>query len=230
MNRNNSIVEIVTVYEALEELQRQVVFVGGACISFYASRQTSEVRPTDDVDVIIELLNYSDLGKLEKTLLRKGFLPDIYSGVICRYRVHGVTVDIIPTGIDVFGFSNKWYPEGYKNAIDHKIDEKVNLKILSAPYFLATKLEAFKGRGKEDGRTSQDIEDIVFVMENRGEIWEEISNLSGEIRNYLINEFTRLMNNPSISEWIDCHVERGSPPSTSMIIEKINKFIGRTGQ
>ena len=36
--------------------------------------------------------------------------------------------------------------------------------------------------------------------------------------------FLNLLNNPNHSEWIDCHVERGSPPATYYIIEEIQKF------
>lgn len=95
---------------------------------------------------------------------------------------------------------------------------------MTSPYLLATKFEAFKGRGNGDGRTSHDFEDIVFVLENRKEIWQEILDLNGEIKEYLINEFTQLINNPFATEWIDCHVERGSPPATYWIIEEIKKL------
>jgi len=36
------------------------VFVGGATISLYADKPVMEIRPTDDIDVIIEVLNYYD--------------------------------------------------------------------------------------------------------------------------------------------------------------------------
>lgn len=101
------------------------------------------------------------------------------------------------------------------------------MKILSTPYYIATKLEAFKGRGGGDGRTSHDFEDIVYVLENRQTIWEELHNTSGKIRNYLINEFQQLNNNSNIFEWIDCHVESGSPPASYFILDEIEKFVGQ---
>lgn len=154
-----------------------------------------------------------------------GFSNDTESKVICRYKILGIFVDIMPTTINTFGFSNKWYPDGYKYAIDFFIDDQNTIKILSAPYFLATKFEAFKGRGNNDGRTSQDFEDIIYILENRRSIWQEIMNLSGDIQEYLFDEFTQLMRNSNITEWIDCHVERGSPPATYFILEDIKKFI-----
>lgn len=90
-----------------------------------------------------------------------GFENDQESGVICRYKVQGIIVDVIPTGEDVLNFSNRWYPDGYKAAMNYSIDAKHIIKIFTAPYFIASKLEAFKSRGKDDGRTSTDFKDII---------------------------------------------------------------------
>lgn len=78
-----------------------------------------EVRPTDDVDVIIEILNYQNRTELEEKLRNIGFAPDIESGVICRYKIHGIIVDIIPTNDSSVGFNNKWYPHGFNQAVGH---------------------------------------------------------------------------------------------------------------
>jgi predicted nucleotidyltransferase len=224
MSDHINIVRIKAVSNALGALKEKVVFVGGATISFYPDRQVLEVRPTDDVDVIIELLNYSGRTELEKQLRTIGFSHDIESGVICRYRIQGIIVDIMPTNDSSIGFSNKWYPDGFNKAIDYVIDEINTVKILSPPYFIATKLEAFKGRGKADGRTSHDFEDIIYILENRRTIWQEMNDPKGEIKNYLRSEFLQLFNNPNIREWIDCHVERGATPATNLIIDELKKF------
>lgn len=225
MSHHKNIVRIKAVYNNLADLKDKVVFVGGATTSLYADRQTLEVRPTDDVDVIIELINYNERAKLEEKLRTIGFQHDIESTVVCRFKIQGIIVDIMPTTSDSIGFSNRWYPEGFKQAEEYKIDDNNIVKILSSAYFIATKLEAFKGRGNGDGRTSQDFEDIVYVLENRQTIWEELNNTTGEIRNYLINEFKQLKNNVNLFEWIDSHVEYGSPPASYFILNEIEKFI-----
>ena len=225
MSHHTNKVRIKAVANALGELKEKVVFVGGATISLYADRTVFEIRPTDDVDVIIEILNYADRAKLEEKLRSIGFNHDIESGVICRYQIQGIIVDIMPTDDPSIGFTNKWYPEGYKQAVNYDIDEQCRVSILSAPYFIATKLEAFKSRGKSDGRTSHDFEDIVYVIENRQVIWDEINNTQAGVKAYLKNEFQNLLNNPNITEWIDCHVERGLPPATYAILDKIKNFV-----
>jgi len=207
------------VHGALKDLKKEVVFVGGATVSLYADRMAEEVRPTDDVDVLIELWTHRGYAELEEKLRSIGFTNDQESGIICRFTIQGITVDVMPTEENVLGFSNKWYPDGYKNAIDYKIDDHV-VKIFSAPYFIASKLEAFKSRGKNDGRTSTDFEDIVFVFENRFSIWDELTQ-SDEA----VNEFKDLLNNPLFEEWIDAHAGYGSPPATYYIMEQLKEFV-----
>ncbi len=227
MSHNINIVRIRAVATALKELNAKVVFVGGATISLYPDRPVFEVRPTDDIDVIIEILNYGDRAILEEKLRLIGFSHDIESGVICRYKIEGIIVDIMPTDDPSIGFTNRWYPEGFENAISYEISTGQTIQILSAPYFIATKLEAHKGRGRNDGRTSQDFEDIVYLLENRASIWDEMVNAKTSIKKYLRSEFVDLLNNPNISEWIDAHVERGSPPATYMIIDQLEKFVSK---
>jgi len=225
MSHHNNIVRIKAVARALGALTKKVVFVGGANLSLYSTIPVFDPRPTDDVDVIIEILNYSDRIKLEEKLRLLGFNHDIESGVICKFKINGVIVDIMPTNDPSIGFTNKWYPDGFTNAMAYKIDDDLTIKILTAPYFIATKLEAHKGRGRNDGRSSHDFEDIVFVLENRQTIWEEMKNSDDAVSSYLHTEFQTLLNNPNLFEWIDCHVERGSPPATYFIMEELRKFV-----
>ena len=223
MSHSLNIDRIKTVSHALGALKEKIVFVGGAVISLYADRAVFEVRATEDVDVIIEIVNYSARAALEEKLRQIGFAHDIESSVVCRFKIAGVVVDVMPTNDPSIGFTNRWYPEGFKQSVMFTIDQKNTIKILSAPYFLATKLEAFKSRGKGNGRTSHDFEDIVFVLENRSSVWEEMNSLNGEIKAYLKHEFLLLLNNSNIPEWIDCHVERGTPPATLLILQQLKK-------
>ncbi|RFS18960.1 hypothetical protein DVR12_25485 [Chitinophaga silvatica] len=231
MADHTNIVRIKAVHNALQELHEHVVFVGGATISLYADRPIFEVRPTDDIDVIIEILNYNQRQKLEERLREIGFVNDIESGVICRFKIKGIIVDIMPTNDPSIGFHNKWYPRGYELAQTYQFENSMTIRILSAPYFLATKIEAFKGRGNGDGRISHDFEDIVFIMENRGRLWEELNNCDNEIKTYLQSEFSILLNNQYFYEWIDSHVERGSmPPQTPIILDRLKKFCNQTNR
>ncbi len=193
MSHQENITRIKAVYTALEELANDVVFVGGATVSLYKDRPAAETRPTNDVDVLIEILQYNDYAAIEEKLRQKGFVNDTESGVICRYIVQGITVDVMPTSEEILGFANKWYAEAFSHATKISIGEAYSVKIFTAPYFLATKLEAFKNRGDNDGRTSTDFEDIVYVMNNRTTLWEELRTAPKNVREHLQTEFSILL-------------------------------------
>lgn len=225
MAYQTNIIRIKAVANALKEIKDEVVFIGGATVSLYADRPAFEIRPTDDIDIIVEILNYAGRAKLEEKLRLLGFSHDVESGIVCRYKIDGITVDIMPTNDPSIGFANKWYPDGFSNAIRYDLDERTTIKILAAPYFLATKIEAFKNRGQNDGRTSHDFEDIVYLLENRETLWEEIRGAKDPLYHYLQNEVKVLLNNAHLPEWIDSHVERSVSPVTPFIIEKLKAFV-----
>jgi len=70
MSHHSNIVRLRAVASALNELNERVVFVGGATLSLYATDPaTSEIRPTDDIDVVIEVATYAEFtSKIEERL------------------------------------------------------------------------------------------------------------------------------------------------------------------
>lgn len=186
MNNHLITVRARAIAGALAALNRKVVFLGGATVSFYADKLSMETRPTDDIDVIIEILSYNERVQLEERLRALGFTHDMESNIVCRYKIEGITVDIMPTNDSSIGFTNIWYPDGFKYAVNFKLSDDLTIRILDAPHFIATKLEAFKHRGNSDGRTSHDFEDIVFLLENREAIWDEMQNTHLKLKHYLL--------------------------------------------
>ncbi|MBN8823641.1 MULTISPECIES: nucleotidyl transferase AbiEii/AbiGii toxin family protein [unclassified Spirosoma] len=200
-----------TVASALSELNEKVVFVGGAVVSLYSPNAASEEpRPTNDIDLIIEVTTYTEFsGQIEERLRQLGFVNDIESGIICRYRIQGIIVDIMPTDENVLGFSNRWYGEGLLTAINYPISEQQSIRILSAPYFIATKLEAFNSfRHGQDPRKNSDFEDLIYVFDNRESLLGEIYTCPESVRSYLQTELKRLLKDPSVYENINSHLER----------------------
>jgi hypothetical protein len=225
MSYKENITRIKAVYNALGGLRDKVVFVGGAVVSLYADRHGTESRPTDDIDIVVELLDYSGYAALEEKLRSIGFTNDQESNIICRYRIGNTIVDVMPTRGEILNFSNQWYPEGFKNAVDFEIDENHIVKIFSAPYFLASKLDAFNDRGNNDGRTSSDFEDIISVLEKRGGIWKEINSSPTDVNDFIKNEFKKLLENIFLTEWIDSNIDFTSPPSTTYIVSEMKKIV-----
>jgi predicted nucleotidyltransferase len=228
-NQHINLLRIKAVATALQELNENVVFVGGATVALYADVQKSvEIRPTNDVDVVIELASYKNYGDLDERLRSIGFQNDVESGVICRYKVQGIIVDVMPTTTNILGFSNRWYVDGFRNAIEHELFEGFFVKIFNSAYFIATKLEAHKMRGGSDFRTSTDFEDIVFVLDNCPTISNDLSSISDDLGQYLKVEFTNLIKHPDIKEGIYAHIEPRFAAHRSMkILEFLESFVNR---
>lgn len=112
----------------------------------------------------------------------------------------------MPTNSNVLGFSNIWYPAGFENAIDCKLDSETIIKIFSPEYFIASKLEAFKSRGGNDYRTSTDFEDIVYVLDNCEAIEKYLLTDDKKLKDYFSIEFTKLLTDENLEEGIYAHL------------------------
>ncbi|HED36800.1 MAG TPA: hypothetical protein ENI76_00925, partial [Ignavibacteria bacterium] len=75
-----------TVANGLGELKDIVVFVGGVVAGLYADDPAaSDIRPTKDVDCIIELKSRMEHARLEENLRTKGFVHDTSEDApVCR--------------------------------------------------------------------------------------------------------------------------------------------------
>lgn len=226
INHLQNITRIKVVYDALGELAPNTIFAGGAVVSLYADRPYDDTRPTTDIDIVVELIAYTGYAALEDILRKKGFVNDIHSKVICRYKINGIVVDVMPISEEVFGFSNKWYAPGFTQAIDFEIDKHHLIKIFPAAYFIASKMEAFNNRGKNDGRTSSDFEDIVFVLNYRNAIWKELKDADETVKQYLRNEISQLLGGNYIDEWVAVHLDYSDRQRGGFILDQLKEFVG----
>jgi predicted nucleotidyltransferase len=167
---------------------------GGAAAALLLDNINSgDIRPTDDIDLVADVSTYSQYNALIKSLrTQHGFKHDI-DGPICRFIVNGVTVDILPTDENVLQFSNRWYKHATESSIPFILPSGIAIKLISPAVFLATKLEAFEDRGKNDYYGSHDLEDIITLIDARDDILAEYSAARGDIRSYLSNSFKRLL-------------------------------------
>lgn len=225
MNDKTNLLRIKIVNDALADLRKDVVYVGGATVAMYKDRPASDARITDDVDIVIELATYSGYAAIEEKLRQRGFENDITSKVLCRYKINGIIVDIMPTEENVLGFKNHWYSEGFKNSIEYPISDSETVKIFKSVYFLASKLDAFNDRGNNDGRLSSDFEDIIYILNNRSTIWNEMENAPGNVKDYLRAEFSQLLNNDYFDEWISAHLDFTEQRRVNFIIGGLNTFV-----
>lgn len=70
------------------------------------------------------------------------------------------------------------------------------------PCFIASKFAAHKERGGKDPRTSHDFEDIVYVIDNRSDITEQINKAPNDVKPYLKEQLGLILNDNVLQETI----------------------------
>lgn len=185
----------------LDDLCNEFVFLGGCTTAIFITDEAApEVRYTLDVDCIVDVISLKQYYQLEKQLQKRGFKRSSQDDVICRWHYEDIILDVMPTEKKVLGFVNRWYKEAIQQATLYQLTDNLAIKIVAAPYFLATKLEAFKSRGKMDFFASHDFEDIVSVLDGRIEIVNEISQANQLLKNYLARAFKEIMKKSSFHD------------------------------
>jgi predicted nucleotidyltransferase len=142
-NPNLEILELTV--ERLGPLADQVVFLGGCATGLLLTDAAAPaIRATRDVDVIVEVGSLADYHRLSKRLRKRGFQEDQSPDApICRWTATGgLLLDVMPTRSEILGFGNRWYAPALESAMSAKLPSGVAIRLVTAPYFLATKLDA----------------------------------------------------------------------------------------
>jgi len=195
---------------ALGGLLHEVVFVGGQMVPFFITdRGLHRLRPTDDVDVIVECRTRHDYHEFAQRLHALGFRPDQSPGApICRYgTADGLVLDAMPLDGDILGFSNRWYPLVMDTAVSVDLTAGVVIRTAHPAALFATKWEAFLDRGAKDPFGSHDLEDLLMLIAGRPEIADELMQLPSEVRVFIADSVRTLMASP----WFDDVLEGTFP-------------------
>lgn len=160
-----------------------------------------------------------------------GFSEDMSEGAsLCRWKSGWLLLDVMPVSSDILGFSNIWYEGALENATSIKLPSGCEIRLITGPYFLATKLEAFKGRGGGDYFMSHDLEDIIALIDGRSELVDEVNSSGERVRIYLADEFSTLLKEPHFMESIAGHLppDAVSQARLPLIIERIKEMVGKS--
>jgi len=183
---NLSIVSLVA--HALGPLSAEFMLVGGCAVGLLITDQgRPSVRHTIDVDLVAEVTSlngyYESLGKLKGS----GFKEDQSDDHMCRLKKGDLIVDVMPTQ-EILGHSvNRWYAEAIKWARAVILPSGETINVISAPFFIATKLESFNSRGRGDF-LHHDMEDILNVVDGREELLSELASAPVEVREFIREE------------------------------------------
>lgn len=196
-SKDINLMQLEAVATALEDLLPQVTFVGGSTTVLLVDEAAHfGVRKTDDIDVIVDVATLVEYHQFAQKLRDLGFQEDT-EGPICRWliktKVGMMKLDVMPIDEKILGFSNRWYKQAIKESSEVTLPSGIAIRVVSPAYFIATKFEAFAGRGKGD-YFNHDLEDIVFVLENRERLIIELMDSSDELKQYFSQQAVMLLN------------------------------------
>lgn len=207
--------------DALGSLREQVVFVGGAVAGLLVTDPLADnVRATRDVDAVVNA-SRAMFHQIEQAVAQRGFARDVQSDVICRWihKDSGVLFDLMPVQPEVLGFSNRWYPFAVETAEPVELSPGVVIRLVSAVAFVATKLEAFAGRGAGDFLTSHDLEDVLNIVDGREELANEMAAAPAELKQAISLAFQQLISNPDFANALPGLI--AEPERASLILQRL---------
>lgn len=212
----------------LEELADEMVFLGGCATGLLITDSASPpIRVTRDVDAIVQVATKREYYQLAGKLREKGFSEDMSDGApLCRWTNEDVVLDVMPTDPDILGFGNEWYAIAADNTFEYRFANGKSIQVVTAPYFLITKIEAFEGRGNGDFISSHDIEDMIAVLEGRPELFGDITSADEGIKSALADKFRTLLSDEKFMQSIPGHlpgdsVSQQRVPYIIKVIEQI---------
>jgi predicted nucleotidyltransferase len=209
-----------------EELLLTMTFVGGCTTGLLLTDAFSseQGRHTDDVDLIVHVMGHVGFNQLQAQLTKHGFsisMPDPDENLpICAMKLGDLRVDFMPDDASVLGFTNRWYKAAMQTATPYKLTGDITINLVSPVYFIATKLEAYKGRGKGDALISRDIEDILLLVDGREELINEVQSSGAKVQTYIAIELTSLLQDNNF-EYAVAAQGKGSSEREQMIFDRL---------
>lgn len=198
------------------------VLVGGCALGCLVKDSPEPPRTTVDVDFIVHA-SLSRMDDLERELRALGFKHD--PEVRCRFTCEDLTIDIVQWPSPDGANANVWYEIASQTASNWQTPSGQKIKVIHAPVFVATKLEAMQARASSY-LNSHDLEDIVTVLDWRNQLVDEVRASNGELRHYLETEFERLLGDSGFTEAIGWHLRGERQDRKDAIIEIMQRLAG----
>jgi predicted nucleotidyltransferase len=216
---------------ALGVLLDDVVFVGGATVPLWITDPAAPPpRPTKDVDVTVEVATRAAYYAFEDRLRAAGFRND--EAIICRWHhpERELTLDAMPTDAALLGFENEWQRRAFSHATVAKLPSGVRIRAITPPFLLATKIEAYRGRGKGDLLASRDWADIVALVDGREELVAEIQQAPADLV-YVSKALQRLLAQDRILDGIRAQLlpdAISQSRAEDVVLTRLRQIVGRS--
>lgn len=142
-------------------------------------------------------------------------------------KLGDLRVDFMPDNATVLGFGNRWYQDAMASASSYPLTDDLSIRLVSPVYFIATKLEAYNGRGNNDPLDSRDIEDILNLVDGREELLDEIKAAAADVQSYIATEISQLLNISDFEYAVQSQA-RGNAGREEVIFERLEALAGLT--
>ncbi len=224
-NREIARENILRVARKLGHLRERAVFLGGAVTALLITDPAApDVRPTKDVDIAVQTVSLSDTVRLDEELRALDFQHCMDPGApICRWVIEDCLVDVIPVGTGINAYKDRWSPAAIEQAQHVEFEPGLWIRHVTAPYFVAIKLETFGDRGAGNYQDSQDIDDIIQLIDGRPELIAELAASEPALRAYVASEFRVLLESSRFLDAISAHLlpDAASQARELLILERM---------
>ena len=221
---NPNIELLTSIATAMGAVREQVVFVGGCATGLLITQPlVADARATEDVDAIVEVASLVRYHALAERLMEQGFKQTMADNTPpFRWYWKGMQLDLVPLDEKVLGFANRWYKPGFEAAATAELPSGLVLRHLSAPYFMATKLEAFKDRGNNDVYLSHDLEDVITVVDGREELISELRSAPPDVRDFVAQILRGILRHPDFTNVLPGIVSQSS--RTGLVLQRFTRI------
>jgi hypothetical protein len=111
-----------------------------------------------------------------------------------------------------------------KSSVVQRLADDLEIRMVTAPFFIATKLEAFKGRG-QGTCLEADLEDLISVVDGRASLFAKIRAESADLRGYVRAEIGGLLATACFLDALPGYLpDAASQARIGMVLERLTEI------
>lgn len=218
--------------DALGPLADRLVFVGGAVIPLLIEPDfAADARPTVDVDCVVSARTYGQFHEIEQALRELDFASGREPGdPICRYRRGELILDVLPVRDLGFGY-NLWYERGVRTSRRVTLPSGRSIQVFRPAYLFASKVVAFRDRGAADPLSSDDLADLILLLEGCPTLLDDATALDDpDLPAELARWAEEMLHRPDLNDLVDGHLARTATRGRTWIRRRIQELADMRGR
>ena len=106
-----------------------------------------------------------------------------------------------------------------------RLNDRIQIRRISAPAFIATKLEAFLDRGCGDFLSSHDLEDVLTVVDGRPSTVDELRRATPELQQFVRKTVGSLLSDARFENYLPGLLADHS--RTNSVLKRLKALVSR---